>query len=53
MDKRKDYSSTELNRRDRKILDKYTKTYTNFYETYSDKYNSLDEQSIHVSDDAQ
>jgi hypothetical protein len=46
MAKRKDYSATELNRRDRKVLDKYTKFYTNFIESNTATSDSMEEQTF-------
>ena len=41
MEKRKNHSATELRDYDRKILDRYTKSYTNYIESNTAKNDTL------------
>lgn len=43
MEKKAKYETTELNERDRKVLDKYTKYYTNFIESNTAETEILDD----------
>lgn len=43
MEKKTKYETTELNERDRKVLDKYTKFYTNFIESNTAETEILDD----------
>ncbi|TYQ14693.1 UNVERIFIED_CONTAM: hypothetical protein Cloal_1057 [Acetivibrio alkalicellulosi] len=48
MNKLENYTRTNLNENDRKILDKYTKVYTNFIESTSAKNELLEDDKLKI-----